>query len=199
MLVTLEIPSDAKTNLYRKDIADATKAKYRCNKAKVLKIEDSEGKEYSKATSLIYTNKKLKYVVGEKVKEKNYNEDIEVVCGEGIHFFLDKEVALLYGLDGVKEGIYQEWYDNGQKEVECTYKDINLDGLFQSWFDNGQKRVECHFRDGEEEGLYQIWYREADNSIGKNGQKEVECHYKNGKQDGRCQTWHRNGQKEVEC
>ena len=54
VIVTLEIPEDAITNMKRKDIVNAETAKYRCNKAKVLKIEDEDGKEYSYATSIYY-------------------------------------------------------------------------------------------------------------------------------------------------
>jgi antitoxin component YwqK of YwqJK toxin-antitoxin module len=190
VLVTLEISDDAKTNLHRKDIVDATKAKYRCNKAKVLKIEDNEGREYPEATTHCYQDKKLKYAVGE-VEEKNYNTDIEVVCGEGIHFFLDKEVALLYGLDTLKDGLYTSWYDNGQKWVECHYRDGKLDGLYQRWWKNGQKSAEYTYRDGKEEGLFQRWF--------ENGQKSTECTCRDGKEEGLCQRWWYRGQKEVEC
>ena len=194
VLVTLEISNDDinfKSNLHRKDIVDATKAKYRCNKAKVLKIEDNEGKEYPEATTHCYQDKKLKYVVGEEVEEKNYNTDNEVVCGEGIHFFLDKEVALLYGLICIKDGLYTSWYENGQKEEECTYRDGRKDGVYQSWWNNGQKLIEITYRDGKEEGLYQRWW--------KNGQKSAEFHYRDGKYEGLCQEWYDNGQKSIEC
>jgi len=194
VLVTLEIPVDDinfKSNLNRKDIVDAIKAKYRCNKVKVLKIEDNEGTEYQEATTLSYQDRKLKYVVGEEVEEKNYNTDNEVVCGEGIHFFLDKEVALLFGLYNVKEGVYQSWYDNGQKRIECNYRDGNREGLFQSWYDNGKIIEECHYLDNKREGLYQCWW--------KNGQKMIECYYQDGKEDGVYQKWYDNGQKWIEC
>jgi len=194
VLVTLEISNDDinfKSNLHRKDIVDATKAKYRCNKAKVLKIEDAEGKEYPNATTHCYQDKKLKYVVGEEVEEKNYNTDIEVVCGEGIHFFLDKEVALLYGIYSIKNGLYRSWHENGQKWIESTYRDGKLEGLYQRFYDNGQKMVECTYRDGKEEGLYQeLWEK---------GQKSIECNYRYGKLEGLYQSWHKNGQKMVEC
>jgi len=142
VLVTLEIPDDAKTNLHRKDIVDSTKAKYRCNKAKVLKIEDNEGTEYQEATTLCYSDKKLKYVVGEEVEEKNYNTDIEVVCGEGIHFFLDKEVALLFGLDDL--GPHGPIKDGVMREPLARY---------QCWWENGQKKLECHYQDGKKKWI----------------------------------------------
>jgi hypothetical protein len=194
VLVTLEISNDDinfKSNLHRKDIIDATKAKYRCNKAKVLKIEDAEGKEYPEATTHCYQDKKLKYVVGEEVEEMNYNTDIEVVCGEGIHFFLDKEVALLYSLDDVKDGLYQKWWDNGQKLKECTYRDGKLEGIYQEFWENGQKMEETTYRDGKLKGIYQSWFN--------NGQKWVECTYRYDKLEGLCKVWNFNGELIKEC
>jgi len=190
VLVTLEISDDATTNLHRKDIIDATKAKYRCNKAKVLKIEDTEGKEYPEATTHCYKDKKLKYVIGEEVEEKNYNLDNEVVCGEGIHFFLDKEVALLYNLNNVKEGLYQSWWKNGQIETECHYRNGKLEGTYKAWFENGHLQKECTYLDGKLDGLYKAWY--------KNGQKWLECTFRDDKMDGLYKQWD-TGQKWVEC
>ena len=194
VLVTLEISNDDinfKSNLHRKDIVDSTKAKYRCNKAKVLKIEDTEGKEYPEATTHCYQDKQLKYVVGEEVEEKNYNTDIEVVCGEGIHFFLDKELALLYNLNGVKDGLYQKWWDNGQKLKECTYRDGKLEGIYQEFWENGQKMEETTYRDGKLKGIYQSWFN--------NGQKWVECTYRDDKLEGLCKVWNFNGELIKEC
>ena len=54
VLVTLEIPDDALTNMNRYDIFDAMKAKYRTNKAKVLDIEDEQGTKYTHANSCIH-------------------------------------------------------------------------------------------------------------------------------------------------
>jgi len=190
VLVTLQITDDAKTNLHRKDIVDSTKAKYRCNKATVLKITDNEGNEYPNATTHCYQDKKLKYIVGEEVEEKNYDLDNEVVCGEGIHFFLDKEVALFYSLYGEKEGLNRVWHDNGQLYIENTYRDGKEEGMFEGWHENGQKWKECHYQNGKFEGRYQEW--------NDNGQKLIDCQYLDGKKEGLYQEWWNNGQKLIE-
>lgn len=185
VLVTLEIPQDAKTNLNRSDIVDATKAKYRCNKAKVIKIEDIECRKYLEVTTLFYSDKKLKYVVGKEVEEKSYNEDNEVVCGEEIHFCLDKEVALMYGLEVVKEGLFQDWWSNGQKLVKCTYRDGKKEGLYQRWFENGQISEQHTYKNGKENGLYETWH--------SNGQKWIECTYQDGIKVGKAKCWYSDG------
>jgi hypothetical protein len=65
------------------------------------------------------------------------------------------------------------WYDNGQKELEGTYKDGKKDGIHTIWYENGQKKSEATYKDGEFDGLYTEW--------NENGQKEEEQTYKNGK------------------
>jgi antitoxin component YwqK of YwqJK toxin-antitoxin module len=41
------------------------------------------------------------------------------------------------------------WYKNGQKEWEATYKDGKEDGLWTWWYENGQKESEATYKDGE--------------------------------------------------
>ena len=41
-----------------------------------------------------------------------------------------------------KNGLSTEWYENGQKEIEGTFKDGKPDGLSTLWYENGQKRQE---------------------------------------------------------
>ena len=101
VLITLEIPNDAQTNLNRTNIKHKEYAKYRCNKALVISKKDKKENKHENAFSSIYNEKSIEYKVGEKVEEPNYDKDIDIVCGEGIHFFLNKEIAMLYGLNKV--------------------------------------------------------------------------------------------------
>ncbi len=59
----------------------------------------------------------------------------------------------------------QYWYENGQKEIESTFKNGNLDGLYQFWYKDGEKGGECTFKNGEKDGFCQF----------------EKCNYKNGK------------------
>ncbi|MEI6706009.1 MAG: MJ0042-type zinc finger domain-containing protein [Methylococcales bacterium] len=87
-------------------------------------------------------------------------------------------------------GKYQEFYSNGQKKREASYKDGKLDGLITGWFENGQKELEGNYKDGKQDGLATGWH--------DNGQKQVEENHKDGKQDGLATGWYDNGQKEWE-
>jgi antitoxin component YwqK of YwqJK toxin-antitoxin module len=173
VLSTLEIPEDALTNLKRSSIANAETAKYRCNKAKVLKIEDDEGKTYETAETLCFNDKSLTYKVDEIIEEPTYYTDPEQVCARGIHFFLSRHVANRYERPFPENGMYQRWYDNGEKYEEVMYKDGKKDGLYQSWHENGQKCSEIMFKGGVEDGLYKQWH--------KYGDKLKEVIYKDGK------------------
>jgi len=73
---------------------------------------------------------------------------------------------------------YTEWYGNGQKKKEGTYKGVGKygdpqeDGKWTYWYDNGQKEEEVTFKDGKRDGLRTNWY--------DNGQKRAEGNYKDG-------------------
>jgi hypothetical protein len=172
VVVTLEIPADALTNTERTNIAVRETAKYRANKATVLRIEDAAGKEYPAATSFCYDSKQLTYRIGETNEEPGYAMDPEAVCAEGIHYFLTKRVAELYGLESIKNGRYQRWHENGAKAEEETTVDGKRNGFYQRWHENGAKAVEATFVEGTLHGLYQWWH--------ENGAKADEATYVNG-------------------
>jgi len=190
VVVTLEIPCDALTNMNRSSIAVKETAKYRANKAKVLKIEDDEGNCYPSATSFGYDKKSLCYKIGEIIEEPTYNTEPEEVSAEGIHYFLNRRVAELYGLDKIANGLFEQWCNNGKKLLEYSYIDGKVHGLYQSWHTNGQKWVECSYDYGKPHGLYQAWYAD--------GKKWEEYSNVDGKMHGPYQKWHENGQKYAE-
>ena len=82
-----------------------------------------------------------------------------------------------------------EWYSNGLKEWEGTWKNGKEDGLSLGWYNNGLKEWEGTYKDGKEDGLWTIWY--------SNGQKWNERTFKDGEGHG-LSTWYKNGQKEYE-
>ncbi len=171
VLITLEIPSDARTNLNRMNIAKKETAKYRTDKAKVLKIEDEAGKAYTSATTGFYIDKHLTYKVGEVMEEPTFNPVLEEVCTSGIHFFLDKNVAALYywKIPAFWCGVWSEWHDNGQKYSEIPFILGKIDGVRQYWYENGQKRFEGMWRNGFEVGVHRTWH--------ENGQLHTERIY----------------------
>lgn len=87
-LIELLILEDAKRS-------SATTAKCRCNKAKVLDIENIRtGKKVKEIRSDYDIN--FIYKVGEIVRVDNFDNNRWNECGTGIHFFINKENAINY-------------------------------------------------------------------------------------------------------
>ena len=57
---------------------------------------------------------------------------------------IEEEKTLKNGI--VWNGKWTEWYENGQKKLEGTFKDGERDGLVTSWFENGQKGLDLEKR-----------------------------------------------------
>ena len=87
VIVTLKILASAKRS-------SATSRSCRCNKAKVLKIEDKSGNEIFEAFSVYDEN--FKYETGKTVEVKDFDKNRWVGCSTGIHFFITKEEAKKY-------------------------------------------------------------------------------------------------------
>ena len=47
-----------------------------------------------------------------------------------------------------KNGIHTEFYENGEKKFEGTFKNGKKDGLFTWWYENGKKEYEGTYSDG---------------------------------------------------
>ncbi len=80
-----------------------------------------------------------------------------------------------------KDGLYTEWYKNGNKKLEYTYNDGKMDGLRTFWYEDGQKRWLSSYKDGERDGLWTEWYQ--------NGKKRCVGSYKDGERDGLWTWW----------
>lgn len=214
VIVTLEIPEDALTNMGRSSIVVMETAKYRTNKAKVLSVEDASGISYESAHSSSYEKKSLTYKVGETVEEPSYDPDPEQVYAEGIHYFLSLSVTAHYDLETVENGLLEQWHDNGHKASEFLFVDRKLHGLSTKWFDNGQKWRKANYTEGKLHGTYEEWHPNGQKNIvsthinGKghgafnvfypNGQKLNEANYVDGKLDGHYMEWYSNGRKYTE-
>ena len=154
VIITLEIPEDAKTNIKRNGIVNKYKAQHRCSYAKVIKIEDDQDIQYDFATSGFYS-KYLEYKINE-ITESNFDDNLENVYSSGIHFFLEKELAYNFGREIIRNGLVEDWYDNGSKLSEYNCINGKREGLYQSWYKNGQKSYECNFVNNIK-GICHVW------------------------------------------
>ena len=87
-LVELLILEDSKRS-------SATTMKCRCDKAKVLEIEDIVTGENINSVASSHDSNFI-YEVGKIVKVDNFNEDRWDECASGIHFFMNRENAINY-------------------------------------------------------------------------------------------------------
>ena len=93
VIVELEIPADACRS-------SATRRKCRCDKAKVLSITTLDGVEVGANAGTVRSNydARFEYRVGEIVTEPNFCEDRWEECAPGIHFFINRQEAVEYGI-----------------------------------------------------------------------------------------------------
>lgn len=73
-------------------------------------------------------------------------------------------------------GIYEEWYPNGQLSSRCNYSNSQPDGLRESWYENGNKFMRIEYDKGIKNGV--------DETCFDDGTLWVRQHYKNGVKHG---------------
>lgn len=79
-----------------------------------------------------------------------------------------------------------DYYENGQKKWERSYKGRQLIGPVTWWYESGQIKKELHHKyGGKMHGPATWWY--------ENGQKMLEKNYKDGKLDGLFIAWNEKG------
>ena len=88
-IVVLEIPEDAKR-------LSATGRKCRCDKAKVLEIQNIDGTKANVTKVKSDHDSGFVYEVGKTVSVDNFCEDRWKECSPGIHFFINRQEAVNY-------------------------------------------------------------------------------------------------------
>ena len=89
LIVVLEIPEDAKR-------LSATGRKCRCDKARVLEIQNLDGTKSDKTEAVSQHDEDFIYRVGKIVSVPDFCEDRWSECSEGIHFFISRQEAADY-------------------------------------------------------------------------------------------------------
>ncbi len=88
-IVVLEIPADARRS-------SATSLKCRCDKAKVLRIENLDGSLSSLSEIASDFDCNFVYKVGEIVSVDDFDTNRWAECSAGIHFFISRQLAVNY-------------------------------------------------------------------------------------------------------
>jgi antitoxin component YwqK of YwqJK toxin-antitoxin module len=195
VVITLLIPNDALTNKNRNTIINPLHAKYRCNKAYVIDIVDKNDYSYEFAESGFYS-KKLIYIKN-KLITSDFDDDILVENGKGIHYFIDMYTAINYRVPILqqywldKENIYRDYYGNGQLHQEIKYtlddnKRISYK-IIQEYFPSGQVKLDYNLSINKYDGLYREWFA--------NGKMKKRLTYKNNKVISYVEYWDIRGNK----
>ena len=97
----------------------------------------------------------------------------------------EREVSLLSDDRVVNDGIYVEYYREGQKYVDGTYKMGVFDGKWQYWYPNGQLCKKISYKNGRPHGHWEVFNKE--------GERASEKGYQNGKRHGVWITYYEGG------
>ena len=153
--------------------------------------------------SLLFLNS---FGYGQKVYEVIGTYDNGSIKKIEYHQLIDNKIGLLkvvnfyengfkkeersYNEKGISNGLWTEWYDNGQIKSEGLLNSGYENGLWKYWYKNGKIKEEIIYcGSGEYDGLWTKW--------SENGEKTVET-WVDGTQEGLSTTWYENGKKKEE-
>ena len=84
------------------------------------------------------------------------------------------------------DGVYREWYSNGQLKLEANYDNGKLDGSYLKWYTNGQKRLISRYVSNVRVGVYTEFF--------KNGKPHLEYMFNPlGQPEGKQTRYRMNG------
>ncbi len=86
-----------------------------------------------------------------------------------------------------KDGHFIYWYEDGKKQMECTYQDNYLQGTLQEWYASGIQESHQEFINGALDGDFKSW--------DENGKIKLNARYRKGDKHGNFQSFYQNGQK----
>ena len=65
-------------------------------------------------------------------------------------------------INGLKEGLWTEWFVDGQKKSELRYKGDKKEGRYKEWYDDGEKKIEIKYRKDNPYGEILFWDKDTD-------------------------------------
>jgi antitoxin component YwqK of YwqJK toxin-antitoxin module len=93
--------------------------------------------------------------------------------------------------NGLFHGRFTEYYENGFKHVDKFYKEDCLLGTYEQYYENGMKMLEYDISErGTLDKAYQSWFED--------GKRRMVCYYENERRHGKYIRWWDNGHKREE-
>ena len=159
-IVKLKVPVGSRTNINRRGIVNRNRAKFRCDKARVLEIRHKHTDRRVHSVRSNY-DPTLRYIVGKDVEPRNeYNNNPDKVCASGIHVFLTKEAAYDYN-HTIKDGLFQEWHDNGCLATIGMIENNQINGELRSYHENERLSILENLVDGKMSGPCKKWTKDG--------------------------------------
>ncbi|HEY2810123.1 MAG TPA: toxin-antitoxin system YwqK family antitoxin [Rhabdochlamydiaceae bacterium] len=127
------------------------------------------------------------YADGKPQLDYNYKEGS--FEGEQREYYPSGQLKVLafYNANHLKDRLFEEWYENGQKMTYIELKDGVRDGLLQQWYDNGVLKSEEHYVEGKIHETKKEWHF--------NGAAKYLGAFNLGKKQGTHREW--NGAKDL--
>ena len=85
-----------------------------------------------------------------------------------------------------KDGHFIYYFDNGQQQRVCFYKENTLNGTFREWYRSGKLKNEQEYKNGLLDGHFKSWRED--------GSLKQEARYVKGVKSGIFKTYYENGQ-----
>lgn len=198
-IVILQLNDDIKTNEKRSNVVNTLYAKHRAEKANVKLI-------FNKFNPLItiqfiknsiYENKKILYETNKEIIADSFDDNLNNVCSNGIHYYKSIECAFFCELSysdlmlNKFNGVFLNYYDDGRLHISKNYLHGKLNGKFLEYFDNGILHIESCYSVGKLSGNFLKFY--------KNGIRWIECNYENNYIVGNHYMWYENNQLASVC
>ena len=154
----------------------------------LLEEVDPGGEADSRSSYLVFPDLTLNEILAKAIDYKKITDDY---TGWAKRIWDNGQIKALGQItDGMKDGLWTEWYESGNKLTEVNYKAGKMDGITTLWHENGKKQSESKYKDGKHNGPWKHWY--------ENGQKKGEGNFQDGKPNGLATLWYENGQKQRE-
>jgi antitoxin component YwqK of YwqJK toxin-antitoxin module len=139
-------------------------------------------------TYYLLPNKKVDGIV--KIEDKINRKTTTFNCHNGLKnglyqkMYDGKILSEVYYINGSREGLFNEWYENGQLKKQYIFINNKKEGLYLKWHKNGVVRSISTYINDLKNGLYIKFY--------KNGQLLMRSNYIEGKKNGRSESWYNN-------
>ena len=85
-----------------------------------------------------------------------------------------------------RDGRFIYYYENGQRQRDCIYRENTLHGPFSEWYRSGQQKNLQEYNRGLLDGPYKTWRED--------GSLKQEARYVKGERSGNFKTYYENGQ-----